>query len=270
MVSLFKRLLRKMPTLRHKILVAHLPYSAERFLRRAMLISLLFSSLIFILGFFTFSLLDINLLWLIPLFIVVLVGMFFLFLKTIDVQIRKRQREIDEDVLFLGRFLLVKIDAGQPFFNALIDASKSRGITSGYIRDVVQDVELGTPIEQALEKGIDLSPSDKLRRILFQINNALKTGIDIGESLRRILDDIASEQIVEIKEYGKKLNSIAMFYMLFGVIVPSLGITLFIVISSFTNISLPFKFLLVFAGVIVFIQYFFISLFKSIRPAVGL
>jgi hypothetical protein len=59
-----------------------------------------------------------------------------------------------------------------------------------------------------------------------------------------------------------------MIYMLAAIVVPSLGITMMLVIISFLGIEVP---KLVFAGVMVFIigfQLFFMDFVKSRRPAV--
>jgi pilus assembly protein TadC len=191
-------------------------------------------------------------------------------MHTPDVYIRKRQKEIEKDVLFAGRFILVKIESGVPFMNALSDAANAKGVGGKYFKEIVDEINLGTPIEKALENAIDLTPSDRFRRVLWQITNSLKTGIDVADTLRGILQQIANEQMIEIKEYGKKLNSMAMFYMLIGIVVPALGVTLFIILASFLSIQISFRYLLFAAFLLAFMQFMFISLFKSIRPMVDI
>ena len=58
--------------------------------------------------------------------------------------------------------------------------------------------------------------------------------------------------------------------MLAAVILPSLGMAMFIVISSFINFSIDLKTMLVFLFFVVVLQFIFIALFKSIRPMVNL
>ena len=185
-------------------------------------------------------------------------------------QIKKRQREIDREVLFVGRYLLVKLYSGRPLLNALIETASSRGIASKYIKEVVDDIDTGNTIEDALGNAMIYSPSDKLRRILFHINNALQLGIDVTKPLESVLEEIAREEELEIKKYGKKLNTLIIFYMLAAVILPSLGVAMFIVISSFINFPLSLWGLSVFVFFMVVLQFIFITLFKSIRPMVNL
>ncbi|MBI4150304.1 type II secretion system F family protein [Candidatus Woesearchaeota archaeon] len=270
MVNTFHLYVTKFPLIKDKLLKAHMPVKPDDFVKKCFKGSFMLAVTCTLLAFFSLDVLGgskLHLLWLFPAFW----GTFFWFMMhTPDVQIRKRQREIEKEVLFAGRFLLVKIEAGQPFFNALEDASKAKGIAGKYFAEIVNEIKLGTPIEKALDHAVEYSPSEKFRRILWQINNSLKTGTDVGTTLRAILKQIMDEQIIEIKDYGKKLNSLAMFYMLIGVVVPALGMTMFIIVASFLDIQITFTYLLFAAVMLAFLQFLFISLFKTIRPMVQL
>ena len=191
---------------------------------------------------------------------------FFLMLKRPEVSIAKREREIDKDVLFAGRFLLVKLNSGKPLINALFDASESYGVAGGYFKEIVEDIKVGTPLEEALEKAYKTTPSRRFKKILFQINNALKIGVDVSQPLESILQEISQEQLLEIQKYGKKLNSIIMFYLLLAIVVPSLGITLFSIVASMMSIKIDMT---VFGAILLFltfVQVIFIGLIRGVRP----
>lgn len=267
-ISLARIYINNFPGIRRKLKVAHMKDSAEAFVNRAIKSAATLAVLLSVIGFFFLSAFGKS-----PaLLLVVVPGCFIFFfwfmMHTPDVYIRRRDHEIEREVLFAGRFILVKIEAGEPFFNALIDASKTKGMAGKYFKEIVDDINLGTPIEKALDNAVEYSPSDKFRRILWQINNSLKTGIDVADTLKSILHQITQEQIISIKEYGKKLNSLAMFYMLIGIVVPALGVTMFIIISSFLELKLEFKYLLFVVFMIMCLQFLFMSMFKTIRPPV--
>lgn len=269
-IKLARQYVKKFPGIKRKLRIAHLKDTPEKFVKKAFKSAMTLSMLLIVVAFFFLSSFGKSLLTLIYLFPAMFL-LFFLFMThTVDVHIRKRQKEIEKEILFAGRFILVKIESGEPFLNALIDASKSHGGAGKYFREIVDDINLGTPIEKALDNAIEYSPSENFRRILMQVNNSLKTGIDVADTLRSILKQITNEQIISIKEYGKKLNSLAMFYMLIGVVVPALGVTMFIVISSFFSIQIEFSYLLFAAFMLMFLQFLFISLFKSIRPMIDI
>lgn len=196
--------------------------------------------------------------------------LFFLVMKRVDGSIIKRKKDIDKEVLFAGRFLLIKLNSGRPLINSLIDASKSYGVAAKYFKEIVHDIELGKPIEEALEKASVYSPSKNFRKILFQISNALKIGIDVSKFLEATLEHIAREQLIEIQRYGKKLNSVTMFYMLFAVVMPSLGMTLFVVIGSFMSLDINLNLFIVVLFFLTVLEFMFITVFKSIRPNVNI
>ena len=105
--------------------------------------------------------------------------------------------------------------------------------------------------------------------MLWQIINALRTGSDVSESLKSVIEQITKEQIIEIKTYAKKLNPLAMFYMIIAVILPSLGITMLIVLSSFISLQLSLPLLVGIAILLGLLQMIFFVVIKSSRPSVS-
>ena len=96
----------------------------------------------------------------------------------------------------------------------------------------------------------------------------MRTGSDVAKSLYSAMDQITKDQITEVNKYGKKLNPLAMFYMIVAVILPSLGMTMLIILSSFIQFELSLTILLVLAGFLGFVQFMFISIVKFSRPAI--
>jgi len=258
------------PKLKKQIRIAHLNITPQQFIHSNLKFAIPFSLGLTVLFFFVADKAGLPL-FLIPLvFILLSILVFhFGFLK-LRTKIIKRQKEIDREVLFAGQYLLIKLYSGKPLLNALIDTSKSYGVASKYIKEIVNDIDTGTSLEDALEKAMTYSPSEKFKKILFHVNNALRLGIDVTRPLSAVLDEITKEQELEIQRYGKKLNTIIIFYMLAAVVIPSIGMTLFIVLSSFINFSLTTNHFLLILMFIVIIQVVFISVFKSIRPVVNL
>ena len=123
-------------------------------------------------------------------------------------------------------------------------------------------------MEDAINETIETTPSSNLTKVLWQILNSLRTGADISSSLSSILDHIVREQVIEVKEYGRKLNPLAMFFMVVAIIMPSLGITMLIVLTTFISIKIDLAALLTIALFLGFVQYMFFSMIKSSRPAV--
>ena len=74
------------------------------------------------------------------------------------------------------------------------------------------------------------------------------------------------QQQIEVKEYGRKLNPLAMFYMMIAVIVPSLGMTMLVVLATFVGLKLS---LLVLVLLLLLFQRHFLSPNGSFWVQVG-
>ena len=258
------------PGLKKDIRIAHVNTTPQEFIYKNLKFSLPFSLGLTVLLFFIMDKAELNLWLLIPGFIIIFFLIFhFQFLK-LKAKIAKRQKEIDREVLFAGQYLLIKLYSGKPLLNALIDTSNSYGVASKYIKEIVNDIETGSSLEKALENAMIYSPSERFRKIWFHVNNALKLGIDVTKPLKAVLEEIRKEQEIEIKRYGKKLNTMVIFYMIVAVVTPSIGMTLFIVLSSFINFSVSSNHFLIAIAFIIIIQFMFISVFKTVRPTVNL
>ncbi|MFW6230908.1 MAG: type II secretion system F family protein [Nanoarchaeota archaeon] len=274
-MGLVKYIVRKNPKLAGKLRIAHERKTPEEYVKQLLITALLYA-LTF--EFFLFMILTQDrrtdhflLTGILAGAFVILYLLFYSFLSLhLEAKIKRIEHEIDREVVYAGRFLLVKLESGTPFFNALIEGTKAHGVAGKYFKEIVDDVNLGTPIEDALANAMVLTPSEKFRKILFTVNNALRLGIDISTSLQSILNDLVNEQMNEIKAYSKKLGSVAMFYLLIGIVVPSLGLTVIVIVLSFMSIRLDVVGYGVLLFIIFLLQLFFISLFRQIRPNVAL
>ncbi len=261
------------PKVKTNLRMANMKDRPDMFLKKCLQGAATFGSGMTIFFFFMFQTFKVSLLFLLPVFLIMFIGFFHFFLLTPKHKILRRQRDMDREVLFAGRFLLVKLNSGVPLLNALQDGSKSYGVAKQYFKEIVDEINLGTPIEKAIDNSIKYSPSVKFRRIMFQIGNAVKVGVDVSRSLADTLEEITNEQMSEIQAYGKKLNSLALFYMLLAVVVPSLGMTIFIVIGTLVNFLTPDtapRLFGVVLGFLIFIQFMFVSIFKTTRLSVNI
>ena len=269
-IGFVKRVASYFPQLKIQLRIAHSPLTPLEFVKKQLVMSALYSFLFSVLFFLLLKKSEKPLFLIVPIYAVTFILVFEYGLLTLKSKIRKREREIDKEVIFIGRYLLVKLYSGRPLLNALIETANGRGIASRYIKELVDDINTGNTIEDALSNAMIYSPSEKLKKILFHITNALQLGIDVTDPLESVIEELTKEEELEIKKYGKKLNSLVIFYMLGAVIIPSLGMTIFIVISSFINFKVDLKTLMVVAFFIVILQFIFITLFKVIRPVVNL
>lgn len=186
-----------------------------------------------------------------------------------DAAIMRRQREMDYEIVFAGRHILIALKSGMPLFDTLVGASNGYGAVSKELSKIVDQIVLGVPMTQAMREVVQYNPSKYFTRMLMQITNSVSSGSDVANSLESVLEQISKEQIISLKEYSQKLTPIVMFYMVFGIIVPSLGVVLATVIlaavsggiKGLSSLLLVEVFLL-----IAVVQFLFLGFVESSRP----
>jgi len=265
---LFQIIARHLPNLKHNLKKAGMNYKPEEFIKRTFLSAFYMATGIIV--FLVLILAKFNVLkGIMVIFIpIIFIILFSYLLKLPDVTISKREKGVTKEIVFAGRHLIIELESGVPLYNALINISKNYEVIGKYFNEIVNKVNLGTSMEDALTEAVEFIPSNDLRRLLWQILNSIRTGSDVAKSLDSVLEQISREQIIEMNKYSKKLNPFAMFYMIIAVILPTLGVTMMIVFSSFVEIQISLTVLLVIAFFLAFTQFMFLSLIKFSRPAI--
>ena len=87
--------------------------------------------------------------------------------------------------------------------------------------------------------------------------------------IRESIKTLNEEQMIQIQNYGNKLNPLIMMYMLISVIVPALSVSFLVVIASMIGLEKNLTMGL-FIGLFIFVVFFqimFLGLIKSRRPS---
>lgn len=182
--------------------------------------------------------------------------------------VTRKVNAIEKNLPYALHHLLIEVRSGVPLFNALVSIAESKyGMLSEEIKKAVDEISTGKSEISALEMLARRNPSLYFRRVLWQIVNSLKSGADIGSTIKNIVDNLSEEQRISIKEYGAQLNPLTLMYMIFAVIFPTLGITFILVISSFIGIGIDVEWILIgILGFLLMFQFMIIGLIKSKRP----
>lgn len=180
----------------------------------------------------------------------------------------KRAREIDKELPYALRHLLIEVKSGVPLYQGLIAISDKYGVFSVEVKQIVEEINTGKSEIEAIEESIFKNPSSFFRRAFSQILNSLKTGTDLESTLESTVDDMIQQQLIAIKKYGQELNPLTLMYMMAAVILPSLGITFLIVLSTLMSGGLPPSIFPVIIVLLIIFQAFFINVVKSRRPMV--
>jgi len=261
---MYSYLAKMFPGLRLKLRQAGIFQEPEGYVKSILGTCLLLSfGVFFIFFFFTLSAWSVIL---IPLSIPLL---FLYFVKFVDVKIEKIKKKIDEEIIFAGRFLIIGLESGVPMHKIFEDMEKNYEYIGYYFGEILNKMYLGTSMEDAISDTLNTSPSPNLTRILWQVMNSLKTGTEVGSALNSVIDQIVREQAISVQEYGKKLSPLAMFYMTISIIIPSLGITMLVILSAFIGLKVTMPVLIFLAVLIAFVQFMFLSLVRSSRPSIS-
>jgi len=186
------------------------------------------------------------------------------------IYVAKRQRGIEKNLLPALQDMLIQLSSGIPLFSVMINiAFSGYGELSTEFKKAVRGINAGQSQTEVLEKLGKDNPSLFFRRVLWQISNGMKAGSEMAVIIRDITESLNEEQLIQIQNYGNKLNPLIMFYMLTSIIIPALSITFITILSSMLSIEKNMTMLL-FIGLftfVVLIQIMFLGLIKSKRPS---
>lgn len=183
--------------------------------------------------------------------------------------LKKSAERLDKDLVFALKDLLLQIDSGVSLFDGMVNISRADyGSVSDEFRTVVQDINAGMPEDRALEKLAVGTESEFLKKSLWQIITALRSGSGAQKALESVLLVLEKNQRDQIKTYTQELNLWSMIYMIFAVAVPGLGTTILIIMSTFAGVEINETIFLVMIGSCVFVEAVIIGFIKVRRPTV--
>ncbi|MBU0761975.1 MAG: type II secretion system F family protein, partial [Candidatus Altiarchaeota archaeon] len=124
-----------------------------------------------------------------------------------------------------------------------------------------------------LKKALDMSGkrnrSRLYRRVVWQLQNSLETGADMGLSLKAVLEDLRKVQEYEAQRYGRSMEKKMIVYVIGAIVFPALSV---VVIQTMGSLGLSEKLagessywmILAFSVVT---QLFFVFLVRVTKPA---
>ncbi|MCS7122998.1 MAG: type II secretion system F family protein [Candidatus Aenigmarchaeota archaeon] len=183
--------------------------------------------------------------------------------------VSKRNRDIEKNLLFAVKHLLIQVKSGVSLFDAIVSVSKGNyGEISKEFEKCGKEIYSGKDQIIALEDLTIRNPNIAFRRVVWQLINAMRTGTDLGNSLEVMANNLSNEQRIAIRKYGSELSPIALMYLMTSIIFPTLGIVFLIIFSSFSGVTIPQSlFYIVIFSVAIF-QFVFLGMIKSKRPSV--
>lgn len=194
---------------------------------------------------------------------------FFILIKYPKILAKKKAELLEKNLVFALKDILLEVSSGVSLYNALINVSKANyGLISKEIEKVAKQINSGKTMDKALEDLAIKSESEYLRKTTWQLINTLRAGSSLKDALKTIIRQLTNEQKTKIQDYAKELNMWSLIYMLFAVAIPSIGITLLVILSSFAGMSIGKPFIIAFITICFIVQFVLIGLIKTRRPVV--
>jgi flagellar protein FlaJ len=275
--NFFSAFAARFPNLKKQLFVAEMPVSPVDFVQQCFISAIIVMLILEVVTVFALANYSADTLTNVGVSILAIPVFFFLSFYTMlyepRVRMQRRGRKIDQELVFAGRHLLIELRSGVVLFDAMLGVSQDYGEVSREFNKIVEKITLGVPASVAMHDVADNCPSAYYRRVILQMANSLSSGSDVAQSLEVVLNQISQEQIIQLKAYGQKLNPLVMFYMLFGVIIPSLGVAFLIILLSFIGSGLAAYGVGLLAGILVLvaiIQFMFLSIVENSRPSFDL
>ena len=184
------------------------------------------------------------------------------------IKIMRKVRDLESNLIFALRTILIEIKSGVSLFDSIrLVANGNFGNVSREFRRAVEEIETGRFQEDVFEDLATNNPSLFFRRALWQLVNGLKAGADVSEVLNALVDTLSKEQSNQVRKYGSSLRLLSLMYMMLGVIVPALGLTFLVVLSSFPQIQIQEWMFWSMLIILAISQFMFLGILKNNRPS---
>ncbi|MCW1301161.1 MAG: type II secretion system F family protein [Candidatus Nanoarchaeia archaeon] len=182
-------------------------------------------------------------------------------------RIARKVRDVERWLPIALRHMLVKVRSGIPLYEAMVGvANKDYGYVSKEFKRCIAEMSAGVSHVEALENMALRNPSTSFRRIIWQMANSLRSGVDIGTILLNIHDNILREQRAALRRYGSELSPFSLIYLILFVVIPALLTALLSIITTLTPIPISPQFFFIFLVLLIIFQFFFIGAIKGRRP----
>ncbi|MBU2100848.1 MAG: type II secretion system F family protein [Candidatus Micrarchaeota archaeon] len=252
---------------------AELEITAEEYLTSAFISALFYGIIFFALGTGLLYLRDGIIESAFPLNIIIglvfFVLFFFLHLIYPGIIAKKIAFEVDQNLIFALKSMLIQVKSGVPLFSSIKNVAKSDyGVVSAEFQTVVQEINSGTPEAKAIEKMALRTKSEYLRKAAWQIVSSIKSGASSVGALETTISTLTTNQLRAIKNYAAELNLWILMYLLLAAAIPTLGITFMIILSAMGGSNITETHVMLTIAFAFVIQVVLIGFVKNRKPKV--
>ncbi|MBN1940621.1 MAG: type II secretion system F family protein [Candidatus Diapherotrites archaeon] len=184
-------------------------------------------------------------------------------------RIRKKERDIEKNLIFALRTMLIEIKSGVTLFDAMqLIANSKYGQLSKEFKKAVDEINTGAMYDEALQRLATANPSPYFRKSIWHLVNGMKAGGDIAKIIEETVKSSTRDQRIAIHKFSSQLRMLSLGYLMIGVIMPALLLTFLIVIGSFPQIQISETIFWVILISLIVLQFMYVGMIKSRRPTV--
>ncbi|MFH1447955.1 MAG: type II secretion system F family protein [Candidatus Micrarchaeota archaeon] len=182
---------------------------------------------------------------------------------------RKKAKGVEKNLLYALRHMTVQVRSGASLFEAMKSVAFSEyGKLSSDMDITIKQVASGFSTASAIDSLAMRNRSKSYKKILWQLENAIRTGSDVGEVLMAMSENYFEEQKIAIQKFGRDMNTITMIFLIVTVIFPVMSVIVLVMTALIPVQSIPSSFLFVLLFVVGFVQFMIIGYIKEKRPPV--
>lgn len=185
------------------------------------------------------------------------------------IRAKARVADMERNLPYVLRHMATQLSAGIGLYESITSvAMAGYGAMSEEFQRVLLDINRGLTVEDAITRMMQRVDSDYVRRALRQIDRALRTGADVGETLKSLAEEVSFELRMKLRDYTQTLNVMAMMYMMMSVVLPVLLAVIIIAISIFSKalIFSPEVIFIVYVVLLPFMLFYFGIMIKRMEP----
>lgn len=194
-------------------------------------------------------------------------GLIFQPIALLKLESIRKIKLMEKDLLFALKYIHIRIKSGISLYDAMVGVAYGDfGEVSKEFKKTIKEISGGIDEIRALENMALRNPSPYFRRVVWQITNNMRAGTDIANVLKTITEALVDEHKLLIRRYGSELNPIILMYMMLTIVIPSLGVTVIVVMSAFSGIIVPVYLFYIIPVLLLALQFVFISIIRTKRP----
>jgi len=143
-------------------------------------------------------------------------------------------KQIDRELIFAMRDMLIQLSSGVPLFNAIENVGNSNyGYVSREFSIAATHVKGGASLLDEMEAIAVRTQSEYLKKTTWQMATAIRSGSNITSTIKGIVHTLVEYQFSLTKSFNAELNFIVLIYLMVSAVLPTIGTTVLVIFSVF-------------------------------------